>query len=181
MSGILTYLTQAVVRDNVKELDGKTLTRPTLLISDGEHQTFGVDVDIAQKRIGKRKNTETNLYEEYPEGEVVPLRNVPIASGTHQLIYADIGSAVRLRRSESGFWEIVGFSKRAPGTYTVLRVTIGKPSCDPLEYTIGDPTSIGLSSRALTYEELSTYGDYGTIPYGAIGVFRGGTLIEIRS
>jgi hypothetical protein len=105
---------------------------------------------------------------------------VPIAAANKDLIYAEVGSAVRLRRSDSGRWEVVGFSKRRIGTYTRVGVSIPDPGFDPIPYTLESPVDIGLTARVLTYDELITYGGYGAIPYGATGIFRGGVLIELR-
>jgi hypothetical protein len=168
---ILTYLTEAVVRDSVKELDGKTLNRPRLLVSDGTRLTYGVDVDIGQKKLDPDTADEV----------VAPLRNVPIAAGVHELLYADAGAAVRLRRSSSGRWEVTGFSKRMPGTYRRIGVRIPFPGIGPVAYELEEEEEIGLTARALIYGELASFGGYGNVPYGAIGLFRGDTLIEIGS
>lgn len=150
---ILTYLTRAEIRAAAAEIDGKTLTRPALLASDGSALTYCVDVDI---------------------GYEYPLRNVPLAAGNRELVYAEVGAAVRLRRSPSGRYEVVGFSKREPGTYTRIPVDVAAG-------TFGTPVAVGLSSRLLGYGELATFGGYGLVPYGAIAVFKGETLLEIRT
>lgn len=170
MSGYLTYLMRAEIDQSQRELDGTTLTRPTLLITDGMSLTYGVDVDVGIKAIDNNSGDEV----------VTPLRNVPIAAANKDLIYTDVGSAVRLRRSDSGRWEVVGFSKRRVGTYTRTGVVIPEPGFDPIPYTIGTPENIGLVARALAYDELITYGGYGVVPYGATGIFRDGVLIELR-
>jgi len=170
MSGYLTYLMRAEIDQATREIDGTTLTRPTLLITDGIGLTYGVDVDVGVKAIDNNTGDEV----------VTPLRNVPIAAANKDLIYTDIGSAVRLRRSDSGRWEVVGFSKRRVGTYTRVGVVIPEPGFDPVPYTIATPVSIGLSARAITYGELATYGGYGTVPYGTTAIFSGDTLLELR-
>ena len=167
----LSYVTSAQITDAVQEIDGKTLGRPALLVSDGLSTTYGVDVDIGQKMIDP--NTADEL--------VVPLRNVPLAAGNNEVIYADAGAAVRLRKSSSGRWEVVGFSKRAPGSYTRVPVTIDVPGDGPIHYSIGTPFGVGWSVRKLTFEELGTLADFGTLPWGAIGRFRGGELVEVVS
>lgn len=174
---ILVNITQAEIRDAAKEIDGKVLTRPALLVSDGTALIYAVDVDIGQKH---------------------PLKNVPIARANRNLAYAEVGAAVRLRRSESGRYEVVGFSKEQPGTYIRVPVSIpflpfgnaGVPTgIDPATepsttlgggIVLGTPVDNTLTGRPLTYEELSVYGVYGMIPYGAIGIFKGGVLQEIR-
>ncbi len=151
---LLTYLTQAEIRDAQAELDGKVLTRPALLVTDGGAEVYACDVDI---------------------GEDEPLRNVPIAAGNRALVYADVGAAVRLRRSESGRYEVAGYSKSHPGTYTRVAVDLG-------DRTLGAPQAAGWSSRPLTYGELATLGGgYGIAPYGAVGIYQGDTLVEVRS
>lgn len=170
MAGYLTYLVRTEIDQSVTEIDGAILTRPTLLVTDGLSLTYGVDVDVGLKTIDPNTGDEV----------VTPLRNVPIAVNSKDVIYADAGSAVRLRRSASGRWEVIGFSKRRPGTYTRVAVTIPEPGFGPLPYVVGAPTEVGLVARPLTYGELATYGGYGVVPYGALGVFRNGILIELR-
>lgn len=172
MSTITTNLVQAVVDRNLRELDGRTLTRPVLRVSDGSaNLTWCVDVDINQKRVDPNTGDEVTAV----------LRNVAIASGDQSLLYADIGAAVRLRRTDGGRWEVSGFSKMAPGSYVRVPVTIGTPGADPVAITVGTPVDITLSSRALTYGELADHGGgYGSTPYGAVGIFRGDELLEVR-
>lgn len=170
MSGYLTYLISAEIDQKKREVDGTTLTRPTLLITDGAALTYGVDVDIGVKKIDANTGDEV----------VAPLRNVPIAAANKDLIYTDVGSAVRLRRSDSGRWEVVGFSKRRVGTYTRTAVSIPEPGFDPIPYTISTPTQIGLTARAVTYGELASLGGYGTVPYGSTAIYSGDTLLELR-
>jgi hypothetical protein len=170
MSGYLTYLMRAEIDQSQRELDGTTLTRPTLLITDGMALTYGCDVDIGVKTIDNNTGDEV----------IAPLRNVPIAAANKDLIYTDIGSAVRLRRSDSGRWEIVGFSKRRVGTYTRVGVVIPEPGFDPIPYTITNPVNIGLSARAITYGELATLGGYGIVPYGTTATYSGEVLLELR-
>jgi hypothetical protein len=170
MSGYLTYLMRTEIDQAKREVDGTTLTRPSLLITDGQALTYGVDVDIGAKSIDNSTGNEV----------VAPLRNVPIAAANKDLIYTDVGSAVRLRRSDSGRWEVVGFSKRRVGSYTRVGVFIPEPGFDPILYTIQSPVNIGLVARPLSYDELITYGGYGVVPYGATGIFRDGALIELR-
>jgi hypothetical protein len=151
---LLTYITQAEIRNAARELDGKVLTRPSLLVSDGLAMLYAVDVGIGQK---------------------APLRNVPIARGNRDLLYAEVGAAVRLRRTESGRYEVSGFSQEQPGTYIRIPVTLSTFVLGPIE-------DESVTGRPLTYEELVTLGaGYGFCPYGAVGIFRGGVLQEIRA
>jgi hypothetical protein len=151
---LLTYITQAEIRNAARELDGKVLTRPSLLVSDGLAMLYAVDVDIGQKE---------------------PLRNVPIARANRELLYAEVGAAVRLRRTESGRYEVSGFSQEQPGTYIRIPVTLSTFVLGPIE-------DESVTGRPLTYEELATLGaGYGFCPYGAVGIFKGGVLQEIRA
>ena len=136
------------------EINGKVLTRPALLLTDGESLIYAVDVDIGEG------------------GE--PLKNVPLARANKDLMYADAGNPCRLRRTDAGRWEVIGFSKEMPGTYTRFPVSLSDLSLGPVE-------NLTLDSRGLTYAELETYGGYGLVPYGAIGIFKGGILQEISS
>jgi len=149
---LLTQVTQAEIRDAADELDGKILTRPALLVTDGSNLIYAVDVDIGQKS---------------------PLKNVPIARGNFDLLYADAGNACRLRRSASGQYEVVGFSKELPGTY--IRIPI-----DLADLTLGPIEDISISARPLTYGELADFGGYGYVPYGVVAIFKGGDLQELR-
>lgn len=151
---ILTYLTQADIRDAAPEVQGKVLTRPALLVTDGEGVVYACDVDI---------------------GREAPLRNVPIAAGANNTIYAEAGNAVTLRKSASGQYTIVGFSKEMPGSYIRIPVSISTSAFGPTE-------DISITSRPLTLEELADYGGgFGIIPLGAVGTFQGGVLIRISA
>jgi hypothetical protein len=161
---ILTYLTRAEIRDAEDEIDGKVLTRPALLITDGENLIYAVDVDINQKVLDRDAPEQAQLE---------PLRNVPLARGNFDLLYADAGNAVRLRRSASGQYEVVGFSKEMPGKYKRVAVNL-------TDLTLGPIVDLSLTARPLTYGELATFGGYGTVPYGVVAIFRGGTLLELR-
>lgn len=151
---LLQKITAAQIGHAADEIDGKALTRPLLSYTDGESLTYVIDVDI---------------------GEKTPLKSVPIARGNRSLVYAEAGSALRLRRTSTGQFQVIGFSKEAPGTYTQIGVAL-----DTL--AIGAPQDISISARPLTYEELATLGGgYGVAPYGAIGVFVGGVLQSISA
>jgi hypothetical protein len=102
------------------------------------------------------------------------LRNVPIARNNRDLVFSDAGSAVTLRRSQNGRYEVIGLSNELPGTYTQFTV-------DLTDFTFGPVKDLTVVSRALTFGELATFGSFGSIPLGAIGIFTGGVLQEIRS
>lgn len=143
----LTTAVRTVFNDLADELNGKVLTRPALLVTDGLVQTYAVDVDI---------------------GQTEPLRNVPLARGNREVSYADVGNACRLRRTASGRYEVVGFSKETPGTYT--RVTV---NLDTL--TLTSVTDLSIRTALVEYGDLA----YGTTPYGASAISKGGTVERI--
>ena len=153
MSNTLTYLTQAQIAASVVALNGKTLSRPTLSATDGVAIIYVVNVDIGQKQY---------LY------------NVPVARNNRELSFADAGTAVELQRDASGQWEVTGFTDEIPGTYTSFTV-------DLKTFAFGPVVDNSILARALTYAELATYGGYGNVPYGAIGVFIGGVFQELTS
>lgn len=170
----LTNIISAEIDSKKTELDGKILTLPTLMVTDGAALIYCVDVDVGMKN---------------------PLRNVPIATGaSSDITYASINNAVRLKRSASGRWEVYAFSKEAPGTRTRIPIIIpdfafGDPTGglnDPPamgsgeNIIVGTPEDLTYTSRFLTYEELSSLGGgYGAAPYGAVGVYKGNTLERI--
>lgn len=147
-----TNIAKFVAADGIRELNAKVLTKPALLVTDGDGVTYAVDVDIGEGKI---------------------LKNVPLSAANADLIYCDAGNPCRLRRTSDGSWTVVGFSKEAPGTYTRFAVSLADFSFGPVE-------DLGVSARPLTYEELSSLGTYGALPYGAVGIFRGSTLVELR-
>jgi len=146
-----------VIEDSIAlmkgEMEGKALTRPALYYGDGIGTTYAIDVVIFG-----------NLY----------LKNVPIAVAAKEVHYADVNSAVTLRRNEAiGKLEVVGFAKSVPGTFRRFSV-------DTTTYANGTLIDYGYVTRAFTYYELQLYGGgYGIIPYGSYGVFQGTTLIRI--
>lgn len=149
----LTDVTQAQINSAQTELDGKILTRPALLVTDGANLIYAVDVDI---------------------GLGAPLKNVPIARGNFDLLYADVGNAARLRRSESGQYEVVGFSKELPGSFTRVCVHIG-------DGVLGPVTDEGISSHVVSLGELADFSaGFGSTPFEAVAIYRGSTLLELR-
>lgn len=168
----LTWLTNALITDARAEIDGKVLTRPALLVTDGLSVLYAVDVDI-----GIVDTTGYDQALDMTNANIVGsiLHNVPIAPGNDALIYADVGAAVRLRRSASGRYEVVGFALSMPGTNVRVPVNLD-------DLTFGEIEDRTLTSRPFTFGELASYGGgWGSIPWGAYGVFRGTTLIAIRA
>ena len=149
----LTQVASAAVRDAAVELNGKILTRPALLVSDGFHLVHAVDVDI---------------------GQGTPLKNVPIARGNRDLIYADVGNAARLRRSASGQYEVVGFTKEQPGTYTRVCVHLDSAVLGPVD-------DVTISGQVVTLGGLADFGaGFGSTPLEAVAIYQGSTLLELR-
>lgn len=153
MRNLVREIANRSVVQSSDEIDGRVMSMPALRYTDGLGVTNAVDVDIGR-----------------PD-EL--LRNVPLARANRALTYAQVGNPVRLRRTAAGQWEVVGFSREMPGTYTEVPVNI-------LDYTFGAPRVRGVEARTLNYDELGVYGVYGTIRYGAVGLFRDGQLLEIR-
>ena len=122
-------------------------------MSDGLNLVYAVDVDIAQS---------------------APLKNVPIARGNRDLIYADVGSAARLRRSASGQYEVVGFTKEMPGTYTRVEVCID-------DGVLGAVQDLTIAGHIVTLDELADFGSgFGSTPLEAVAIYQGSTLLELR-
>jgi hypothetical protein len=172
---VLTNLIVKSVEDGRQTIEGKTLTRPQLIYTDGVNSTYGVDVDIGREGVINANG----------DVGILPLYNVPIAANSRDVIYAEVGSAVTLSKSTTGQWQVVGFSKTYPGTYRITCVTLpdyclrvpnlfppGPPIYHPI--IIGEESDITIGSRLLTYEELGICGSYGSIPYGARTKLTGG-------
>jgi hypothetical protein len=183
---MLTDLTKAMIVGNPNVLYGKVMSRPALLVTDGKNTVYACDVDCgitdptglidqSQKYLG---GIPGSLPDPYQSGDDLVygtiLRNVPIARNNDSLLYADVGNPVILQRDGSGQWQIVGFGQEMTGTRTRIAVDLG-------DLTIGSITDFSIDARPLTYAELGTIGGgYGTCPYGAIGIFVGGRLKEIK-
>lgn len=160
MGSILTSFTQAVIDDSETELTGRTTSRPNLMTFDEALNDFYVvNVDI---------------------GDGEELRDVAIASGNLMLRYAEVSSPVTLKKV-AGHWTVVGFSKTMPGTFKRTPVTVPAFDFGLPTYTLGTTVTESFLIRALTYGELGSIRTYGTIdaPYGALGKFKDGALIEV--
>lgn len=109
-------------------------------------------------------------------GEEEVLRNVPIASNNREILYAEEGKSVALKKT-NGKYVVAGLAKTSQGFGHVIYVTFA----DDVAVVVSEDWS-GYSYRPLTYGELGTVtpGGYGTLPYGSRGKFtRAGILIEI--
>lgn len=161
MTSMLTNVVDAKIADNETELTGRSVTRPRLMSSgdEGGQNFYVVDVDVGDEEI---------------------LRDVAIAAGNNELRYAATGSPVQLKKV-AGHWQITGFNKTMPGTFIRYPVTLPDFDFGIPEYTVGTPGTLSFIVRSLTYIELGTLGEYGggLTPYGALGKFRGDTLLEV--
>jgi hypothetical protein len=199
---VLTDLASAEVKRRVKKLYGMTLTRPTILISDGLNENYACDVHIGptdptgqikQYLNDKKKDDEdpsddivTGIPGQPPEywqlddslpGHVdLTLHNVAISRNNRDLIYADVGSPVICERTENGNWEITGFAMERPGTHMLYPVNLG-------DMTIGETMDLSIETRLLTLAEMGeehpeTY-PFGSLPFGASAIFEGGEVVQI--
>lgn len=194
---VLTDMASAQVKKGVKRIYGEILTRPALLVTDGVELAYACDVKISatdptatirqfgnedDDDVGSTGDEEDDIVTGLPGQKSwdldaslmidTTLHNVLIARNNHDLIYADIGNAVIVERTESGQWQITGFSMEKPGTYTLVPVNLGN-------MTIGTVIDASVTGHLLTLGELGTVGPFGTIPFGASGLFRGGKLVRI--
>ncbi len=156
-------LRRAVLRGFTRERDGKTTSRPALLITDGVNMTYGVNVQLDD-------DASTELL------------GVPIARANRDIFYgAEVGSPCRLRRTASGQWEVVGFSRSMPGTFHSIPVTVPNFVLGPASATvIGAPVDQTLSVRPVTFGDLATLGGFGIVPLGVLAAYRGGVFQEYR-
>lgn len=152
MSELVKRIATVISAKADDEINGKVLTRPALLSTDGNALIYVIDVDI---------------------GEDEMLRSVPVARANRDICYAEVGNPCRLRRTANGQWEVVGFSQEMPGTYTRIAINLTTLSYGPLE-------DVSLVARPLSYEELVAFGGYGVVAYGTTAIFRGGVLLELR-
>jgi hypothetical protein len=148
-----------------------------------------IDWAIAQADADKIGTIASPFYQCYADGdawlwacdvdigEPEVLRSVPVASNNREIIYAEQGKAVALRRMNDGKWCIAGLAKTCRGLGHVIYVSFE----EDLARITGD-TWTGQVIRPLTYGELGSAvgGGYGALPYGAQGRFTpGGAFIEL--
>jgi hypothetical protein len=123
--------------------------------ADGDSWMWACDVDI---------------------GEPEVLKSVPVASNNRELIYAEQGKSVALKKL-NGKWTIVGLAKTCRGLGHVIYVKFEEDRAS----IVGDAWT-GQVIRPLTYGELGDLvgGGYGALPYGVQGRFTAqSALIEI--
>ena len=158
---LLVNLAESVFNEKKDTLQGRTVSRPTLFIGDEALNSFYVvDVDVGDEN-------ET-------------MKDVAIASGNNEVRYADVSTPVELKRI-AGHWQVIGFSKTMPGTFNRVPVTVPDFQFGLPTYSTGTVVLVSFEVRALTYQELADLGTYGggATPYGALGKFQGGVLIEV--
>lgn len=192
MSGLLTYIVDAQIRDSAQTTYGVTVSRPTLSKTDGRSLTYGVDVKISAddqsgiaffdpddpddpNRTRPRGNLPDPVIDRAHSERI--LRNVPIATGNRDLIYAESGSPVTLARGPGGKFEVTGFSKKLPGRRVIVAVN--------LQTTLtGVPQDVGIRVYHLTLGNLADprFGaGFGSVPFGAYALMQGNNVLEVRS
>ena len=108
-------------------------------------------------------------------GQAEVLRAVPVASNNREIIYAEIGKPVYLKRMVGNKYSITGLAKTQISTIHYLYVSFA----DDI-FSIVDEEYVGFTIRPLTYGELADYGGYGVVPYGARGKFDAdGTFVSL--
>lgn len=190
MSGLLTHLVDAQIRDSAQTLYGATLSRPALAKTDGSSLTYAVDVKISaddQNGVAFYDPDDPNdPNRNKPHGNVPDpvidrayseriLRAVPIAVGNRDLIYAEAGSPVMLARASNGKFEVVGFSKKMPGIRKIIAVNLDT-------MIPGTPMEVGIRVHILTLGDLmdERFGDgFGSVPFGAYAIMQGSTVLEV--
>jgi len=106
------------------------------------------------------------------------LRNVPVATSSREIIYAQEGMPVALNQMGPNKYAITGLSKKVQSTTHIIYV-----SFDDAFGRIVNTVTKGFIYRPVTYGELGTllhgFG-YGSLPYGARGKFdMQGNLVEL--
>lgn len=172
--------------------EAEVLSRPLALKRDGVNTTYCCDVRL-------------NGFPSTDNPDSLILRNVPIALvADSDLTYAEVGAAVWLASVEkTGLWQIIGYSKRKPGSRGKVAVTLpaltsitgersgsellalsGMGAPDTGAVVVGVLVDETVTVRVLTLEELSdtAFGlGFGWTPLGAYGLFLGATLLEVRT
>lgn len=130
---------------------------------------WGCDVDIGQSmtytdKTGRQQTTSV-------------LQNVPIAMNNREIFYAQVGWPVLLRRMTTSRYAIVGLGKSIKTTTEITYVSFTNG------VQITSRAVRGFYYRRLTLGELGDNGQFGTLPFGAIGVFNAAddSLVRVRA
>ena len=75
---VLTYLTETQITDAAAEIQGKTLTRPALLATDGHVLVYVVDVDIGAQPIALQNSSFTTTTTDPTTGAVTTVTTVTV-------------------------------------------------------------------------------------------------------
>jgi hypothetical protein len=194
---VLTDMASAEVKRHVKTLYGLTLTRPTLIVSDGLNTQYACDVHIGETDpTGRIKQYIMENDEDFdPEDSLVTgipgqpkedwqlddslpghvdltLHNVLISRNNADLLYADVGSPVVCSRAETGQWMITGFSAERPGTHTLYPVNLGTMS-------IGTIIDLSIETRLLSLADMGEMAPFGDLPFGASAIYEGGEFLRV--
>jgi hypothetical protein len=167
--GLQTYLKAADTSKKKGVVEGKILSAPALVYSDGTNVTYACDVDIGQVGVIDENGTEGTL----------PMYGVPLAAGNNKLLYAQVGNAVLLRLTGSGTWEIYAFSTMQPGTLTIVTISLPNLCDDFPAIEVQSTVQMGFTVVALTLEELGTFRPFGTLPLGSSARYLNNRLYDI--
>jgi hypothetical protein len=154
----LRRLIETVAEKNASSMTGTVASAFYQLYDSTAGWVWACDVDTGQEQTIEDINGD-------PVTTTVMV-GVPIATNNRDILYAQEGWPVTLQKMAGNKWSIVGLSKSKIGTNVYIFVTF--------DQGYGSTTrtiTLGKYTRKLTYEELSVYGMYGDIPYGAIGRF----------
>jgi len=113
-----------------------------------------------------------NLDDSLPGHVDTTMHNVPLSRANHDLIYADIGAAVYVERTESGQWQVGGFSQERPGTHFMYEVDLGN-------MVLGSVIDLSIESRLLTLAEIGELRPFGQLAFGAAAIYQGGELLRL--
>ena len=109
------------------------------------------------------------------------LQNVPVASNNRELVYAEQGKSVALKRMNDGKYVIVGLAKVSRGFGHIMYISVEDDIA-----SVSHRGWQGYTIRYLTLGELGTIPNnagemgFGYLPFGQKGKFDGdGNLIEL--
>jgi hypothetical protein len=193
--GVVTDVTQAIIRQRATMLEGVILTQPALLVTDGKSSQYACDVQISLLTSDGRHNQTKLELEGVPGGinynvsETTTvgtiMRNVPVVNNNASMIYATIGTGVVMTKTSAGRWQITGLTMRLNGTQfrygvTLQKMTLGAVTPPPVTNEV--TTNLTLVVRPLYLSELLAYGGgFGVVPLGQSAIFVGGVFQRLHS